>query len=132
VQVERRTIPGETEDQAVAELQRIIDKLSTADETFSATVNAFFVRNPFEARPSSNIVRTLSDSAAQVLGYEPSIVGEMPWMDSALLAEAGIDTVVIGPAGAGAHAHEEWVDLESVSTLALILAQTALNYGNQE
>lgn len=131
LQVERRTVPGETEDQVVAELQRIIDELSTIDETFSATVNAFFVRNPFETTPRSEIFRTLSDSAAQVLGYGPSIVGEMPWMDSSLLAEAGIDTVVIGSAGAGAHAHEEWVDLESVSTLALILAQTALNYGNR-
>ena len=49
-------------------------------------------------------------------------------MDSALLGEAGIDTVVMGPAGAGAHAREEWVDLESVSSLAHILAQTVMNY----
>ena len=128
LQVERRTIPGETEDQVLAELQGIIDHLSAEDETFAATVNSFFVRSPFEASPSSNIVRTLANSAAQILGSEPPFTGEMPWMDSALLAEAGIDTVVMGPAGAGAHAREEWVDLDSVSALAHILAHTILNY----
>ena len=34
-------------------------------------------------------------------------------MDSALFGEVGIPTVVLGPAGAGAHAIEEWVDLDS-------------------
>ena len=128
LQVERRTIPGETEAQAVAELQGIINKLSAEDGSFTATVSSFFVRRPFEASPGSDIVKTLSHSAAQILGFEPSFVGKKPWMDAALLAEAGIDTVVMGPAGAGAHAREEWVDLESVSSLAHILAQTVMNY----
>jgi len=40
------------------------------------------------------------------------VVGDTPWMDSAILAAAGVETVVCGPAGAGAHAAEEWVDLD--------------------
>jgi acetylornithine deacetylase/succinyl-diaminopimelate desuccinylase-like protein len=35
---------------------------------------------------------------------------------------------VIGPAGAGAHAAEEWVDLESVVQLAGVLAEAAIEY----
>jgi acetylornithine deacetylase len=46
-------------------------------------------------------------------------------MDAALMGDAGIDAVVLGPAGAGAHAAEEWVDLESVRQTAEILAKTA-------
>jgi acetylornithine deacetylase len=42
-------------------------------------------------------------------------------MDAALFQAAGIDTVIIGPAGAGAHAAEEWVDISSVVRLADIL-----------
>jgi acetylornithine deacetylase len=49
-------------------------------------------------------------------------------MDSALLAAAGVETVIIGPIGAGAHAEEEWVDLQSLVDLAQILAEAALNY----
>jgi di/tripeptidase len=39
-----------------------------------------------------------------------------------------VETVVMGPAGAGAHAREEWVNVESVVTLAQILAETAIIY----
>jgi acetylornithine deacetylase len=49
-------------------------------------------------------------------------------MDAAFLGAAGIDTVVIGPTGAGAHADEEWVELSSVHRLADILASTAAEY----
>jgi len=55
-------------------------------------------------------------------------VGDTPWMDAALLAAAGVETVVIGPSGAGAHAAEEWVDVESVVKLAGILAEAAIEY----
>jgi acetylornithine deacetylase len=49
-------------------------------------------------------------------------------MDAALLAGAGIETVVIGPAGAGAHAAEEWVDVESCVQLAEVLSRTASDW----
>jgi acetylornithine deacetylase len=50
------------------------------------------------------------------------------WTDAALLAAAGIPTVVFGPIGTGAHAAEEWIDLHSVEQAAAIYAQTALAY----
>ena len=53
-------------------------------------------------------------------------------MDAALLAAAGVETVVIGPSGAGAHAAEEWVDVESVVKLAGILAEAAIEYCGME
>src|SRR3954452_2248174 len=44
VQIERRTIPGEKEAQAVAEVQGVVDRLTAADPNFRATVRPFFVR----------------------------------------------------------------------------------------
>ncbi len=126
--IERRTIPGETESQVVAEIQAILDRLSTLDPTFKATVKSLFVRHPFEVSPGAALVQTLEQTGTKVLGQKPALVGQTPWMDSALLAEAGIETVVMGPVGAGAHAHEEWVDLESLVDLAHILALTAVEY----
>jgi acetylornithine deacetylase len=128
LKVERRTIPGETEAQVVSELQKIIDRLATADSTFKATVNAFCARDPFEVAESAEIVRAVEKTAARVRGISPRHIGQTFWMDSALLAAAGVETVVIGPIGAGAHADEEWVDLQSLVDLAQILAETALNY----
>ena len=51
-------------------------------------------------------------------------------MDAALCAAVGIDTVVIGPVGEGAHAVEEWVDLESCARLAAVLARATGTYGS--
>ena len=47
------------------------------------------------------------------------------WTDAALLAEAGIPTVVYGPSGAGAHATEESVELESLERCSRVYLETA-------
>lgn len=46
-------------------------------------------------------------------------------MDAAFTSAAGIPTVVFGPGGAGAHAIEEYGDVESVERCAAVLIQTA-------
>jgi acetylornithine deacetylase len=127
LQIERRTIPGETESQVIAELQTIVDRLS-ADSTFKATVRPYFVRDAFEVSRDAAIVQTLDRAATKVLGASPNKMGDTPWMDSALLQAAGIETVIFGPTGGGAHAAIEWVELESVAQTASILAETALEF----
>ncbi|HTB12106.1 MAG TPA: ArgE/DapE family deacylase [Bryobacteraceae bacterium] len=128
VKIERRTIPGETEAQAVGEIQQIVDRLRESDSDFHGTVRAFFVRDPFEVSPDAAIVKAVDAAAEKVLGGCPAHIGDTPWMDAALLQAAGVETVVFGATGAGAHADVEWVDLESVEKLAEILAEAALDY----
>ncbi len=126
--VERRTVPGETQQQIVREVQSIIDELSSADPAFSAELRVTLVRDPFEVPIDSPLVKHVERAVQRVTGEEPIHGGQTPWMDAALFAAGGFDTVVIGPAGAGAHAAEEWVDLKSVEVLAGVLAETALEY----
>lgn len=131
LEIERRTIPGETEASALEEIQAIIDALGAEDATFRARVRPLLARGTFEADPASSIVETVKSVAATVLGAPPAVIGEPYWMDAALLADAGIETVVIGPTGAGAHAAREWVDLASVESVATILAHTAAKFCKQ-
>jgi len=128
VKIERRTIPGETEAQAVREIQEIVDKLTASDADFHAAVRAFFVRDPFEVAPGAAIVRAVDAAAERVLGRRAVHIGDTPWMDAALLQAAGVETVVFGGTGAGAHADVEWVELESVEKLGEILAEAAVDY----
>ena len=128
VQIERRTIPGETEAQAVAEVQAIVDALANEDADFRATVRPFFTRDPFEVAEDAAIVQSLDRAVAKVRSRPPAHIGDTPWMDAALLQAAGVETVVCGAAGAGAHADVEWVDVESVVNLAEILAEAAIDY----
>ncbi len=126
--IERRTIPGDTEASVVAEIQTILNRLSAEDPTFQATVNAFFVRDPFEVAPDAPLVQIVEQAATDVLGQAPRHIGETFWADAAFLSTAGIETLMIGPKGGGAHAHEEWVELDSLVELAEILAKAAVEY----
>ena len=128
LQIERRTITGESEAQVVSEIQDILNRLAADDATFQGTVKAFLAREPSEIAPETAIVRTLSQVSMKVLGLRPAHVGMPYWMDTALLSAAGIETVTIGPIGAGAHARVEWVDIQSLIDLAEILVNTAVNY----
>ncbi len=125
LEIERRTVPGETAAQVEAEIAALLDRLRAEDPGFEAEQKTLLVREPFEVAAGSDIVRALEAASAEVLGEAPPHRGEHPWMDSALLAGAGVETVVMGPCGAGAHAAEEWVVLESVERFAEILVGTA-------
>ena len=128
LKIERRTVPGETAAGALAEIQRLADDLAADDPGFEARVECFFAREPFEVAPEAGVVQALAGAAGRVLGQTPRMKGDTPWMDSALLAAAGVETVVFGPTGAGAHETVEWVDVGSVVRCAEILAHTAAAY----
>jgi acetylornithine deacetylase/succinyl-diaminopimelate desuccinylase-like protein len=114
LQAERRTIPGETAELAERELHELVARAGEGDPDFSATVRAPISREPFEVAEDAEIVQVVRRQAAAVLGAEPDLVGVSFWADSALLAAAGIPTVLFGPLGEGAHAEVEWVDVASL------------------
>jgi acetylornithine deacetylase len=128
LQIERRTSPGESVEQATAEIQAIIDQLAADDPTFKASVDATFFRNPFEINADAHIVQVLAEAIQQCTGKSVVHTGQSFWTDAAILADAGMQTVLIGPVGAGLHSKEEWVDIQSVYDLAKILGETAIRY----
>lgn len=124
--VERRTIPGETAEGALAEIEGRLERIGAAGAKLAARVA--LSREPFEAAEDGPLVRALTNGAREALGREPERIGVAYWMDAALLGAAGIETAVFGPAGAGAHEVVEWVDLESVERTAETLARAAIGY----
>jgi acetylornithine deacetylase len=128
LEVEWRSAPDGSVEEATAELQAIIDKLSAQDPTFKATVAPFLNRAGYSLAADAPIVKVLEQATAARLGSPPPHLGAPFWTDAAILAEAGIDTVLMGPTGAGLHSAEEWVDLRSVTDLAAILTDTAIAF----
>ena len=112
VTIERRTIPGETRAQVEGEIIALLDAARAADPEWRGEFRTTFERPPFEVAPDAAIVRATRAAATTVLGAEPPLIGIPAWMDSAILDAVGIPSVIIGPRGEGAHALEEWVDLE--------------------
>jgi acetylornithine deacetylase len=74
------------------------------------------------------VVQAVLRHARERLGSRVAEVGGLGWMDSALLAAAGIPTVVFGPGGEGAHAVVEWADLVQLEQCAEILTAVAADF----
>jgi acetylornithine deacetylase len=110
---ERRTIPGETAADALAELESTVARAAERVPELQAAVRITLAREPFEISEDEEIVALVKRHAGR-----DGVVGVPFWTDAALLQAAGIPTVVFGPAGEGAHADVEWVDLESVERCA--------------
>jgi acetylornithine deacetylase len=86
-----------------------------------------FSGEAFETPADHEIVQLLRRHAAT------DLTGVPYWADSALLSAAGIPTVLFGPAGAGAHATVEWVDVSSVERVRDVLVAVAREFcGSRE
>ena len=120
LQIERRTLPGDSDAQIEAELRGLLEGLEARDPEFRATARRLAFRPPYEISPDAPIAAAAAEAIQEVTGAV-EFSGMSAWTDTALLAEAGIPGVVFGPRGRGLHGAEEYVELESVRACAEVL-----------
>jgi acetylornithine deacetylase len=77
-------------------------------------------RDPLPAEPDHPFVELVGQRCGS-----RDYVGALFWTDAALIAGAGIPTVLFGPAGEGAHAVVEWVDLASLDRVREVIGRVA-------
>ena len=111
---ERRTIPGETVEQVERELRGIAG---------DAALRIVAAREPYEAPAGDPFVELVLRAADA-----GEAAGAAFWTDAALIGAAGIPVVVYGPAGAGAHAAVEWVDLSSLERVREVVGRVAAEW----
>jgi len=111
---ERRTIPGES----TADVERELRELAG-----DATVRVIASRDPYEAPREHHFVALV----ARIAGTH-ELHGAPFWTDAALVAAAGIPTVLYGPSGDGAHAEVERVDLASLERVRDVIARIAVEW----
>lgn len=111
---EWRTLPGDDPGAALREAVR--------RSGVEAELRLTYEGDPFETSAEAEIVEIVRRHA----GTE--IAGLGFWADSAQLAAKGVPTVLFGPEGAGAHASDEWVDLDSARRVQDVLVATALDF----
>ena len=125
LQVERRTVPGETGETFRREIEAILDALREEDAEFSGSMELTFSRSPYEIPTSSPVPLALA-RAAREHGLDAPAVGLSCGTDAAILDAAAIPSVLFGPGGAGLHSAEEYVIVEDVITCRDVLAELAL------
>jgi acetylornithine deacetylase len=123
LQVERRTLPGESTAQVLDEMRKVI--AASGEE---ATVRLLLDRPSLVCPREARIAECVRQAATKINGRAPEEAGVAFWMDAALFAAAGMETVNYGATGAGAHKAVEWADLDSVVKCAGVLAETARTF----
>ena len=124
LEYERRTIAGEGAGTALREAEEILRSLRDEDAEFEGTARLTFARPPYELTAGHPLPSRL---AAAANGRAADVgVGMSFWTDAAILAHAGIPTVLFGPGGAGLHSVEEYVRVDDVLACRDALAELAM------
>jgi len=121
LRVDRRTLPGQTADDALASLRRRIEAIGDPELRYEIGVEVFGEASEIDpAHPWAQVVRAAVES---VRGQRPPVCG-MPFMtDTRFVRAAGIPAVVCGPGLLEcAHAHDEWVGLDALADAATLYA----------
>src|SRR5215213_8672225 len=126
--IDRRLIPGETQESAVAEIVATLDDLAKQDPAFRYEFDVDPLKNYIPANitdDSSPIVQALRASITTVTGQEPEyFVAWAGATDGRFYRQAGIDTVGYGPGGENAHGANEAVLIDDLVTQARVYVET--------
>jgi acetylornithine deacetylase len=127
LQLERRTIVGETDEDARQDVEQMLADLTLDDPEFVGRVSLTFARPPYELASEHALPQALAHAAATTYARQLTTpMGAMSfWTDAAILAGAGIPSVLFGPGGAGLHSQEEYVNVADVTACRDTLRQLA-------
>lgn len=125
LRMERRTVTGESGEDAAKELHGILASLASEDREFEAEARLTFARPAYEIPAGHPLPGAIADALASE-GLPAETVGMSFWTDAAVLGSAGIPTVLFGPGGAGLHGREEYVIVADVIACRDVLARLAL------
>jgi acetylornithine deacetylase len=130
LQLERRTVSGEDGKLVRAEIEAILTRLRAADASFAASSRLITARPPYRVSDDASIVTAMT-SVLSARGLNATPTGMSFWTDAAILAGAGIPSVIFGPGGAGLHSVEEYVRVADVETCRDVLVDVALKMSSE-
>ena len=123
IEVDRRSIPGETTEGILAQMEEAIGLAKERFPDLAASVEVMFAGRPFETDESSPIVATVSGAIERVTGRRAELIGFRGASDARFMADAGAPTVVLGPGDiATAHTAREHIGLDELRDCAAIYA----------
>jgi acetylornithine deacetylase len=125
LRIERRTIPGETDNTAIDEVTGACERVRARHPELDASVRLIAAQEPSDVAQDAMVVRTL-ERALKAEAMPVTIEGLSAWTDAALLNAAGIPAVCFGPGDiALAHAAEEFVPVEEIEKATAVLQRVA-------
>jgi acetylornithine deacetylase len=128
VRIERRTLPGESADDALTEVQEACARVRHAGVPLQAHTLLQFAQGPSDVAEDAPIVRALA-RAMDASGEEVRMEGLSAWTDAALLNDAGIPAICYGPGDISlAHSATEWVPVAEIERATAVLERLVRNW----
>ncbi|MEK9499728.1 ArgE/DapE family deacylase [Gaopeijia maritima] len=128
VVVERRTLPGESPEAVLREIEGVADRVRARHPDLAFEARVVMDRPGTEVARSHALVTGLTAALAEC-GETARVEPMTAWVDGALLNEAGTPAVCFGPGSiAQAHAEDEWVDPDEVERCAGVLITFARSF----
>jgi acetylornithine deacetylase/succinyl-diaminopimelate desuccinylase family protein len=128
VTVDRRLIPGETKESAVADIRAVLDAVAAEDADFRYELTVDPKGDYIPANitdEQSPLVQAFQESVRVVTATEPEyFVAWAGATDGRFYRQVGIDTVGFGPGGENAHGANEAVYIDDLVTQAKVYAET--------
>jgi acetylornithine deacetylase len=122
LELERRTIPGESAATLRQEIEAILTACQASDPDFRASFEIGLERQPLETPKDAAVLEVMQRHVGS------KVAGASFWADAALMQASGIDTVMLGVVGAGAHAALEWAEVRSIERLTETLTALIAEY----
>ena len=122
-EVDRRTIPGETEESVTATLAAAIELAKERFPEIDASIELAFSALPFEVPADARVVKEAFESVAEARGSATTIMGFRGASDARFLADTGADVILCGPGQIElAHTATESIDLAELNDGAVAYA----------
>ena len=136
IQVDRRTVPGESYDSAVAELTALVSEVERTMPGVTGTVSRVpggmrtLEHGPALIDETHSLSRAAATAIEHVTGRRDPPTSFPAWTDASLLSNfASIPCVIVGPGDLSlAHSPRESVPLAEVRDAARIYAKTAVDF----
>jgi acetylornithine deacetylase len=130
--IERRTLPGESEKNALKEVTDACAAVRITHPQLDARVTLSTAQAPSDVALDAPIVARLR-AALEREGVPVRVEGLSAWTDAALLNEAGVPTICFGPGDiALAHAAEEFVQIEEIDVATRVLARVVGDWSRSD
>ena len=127
--LDRRILPGATEESTEAEIRARIDSAGIADLRYRFELDTFGEAS--EMDPAEAWVAQVGEAVKRATGEQPSVIGMSFTTDARFVRnQAGIPTVVCGPGSIDqAHGNDEFVAVDRLVDAAVAFAELMTSFG---
>jgi len=122
------TNPGETLADRLRSIDAVIARTREVHPTLDAEVIVRLENEPFVAEGHEALLEAFDGATEEVTGAPAARDSKNTWTDASIMQSARIPTIVAGADGGGMHAIDEWVSLESLGQLVLVLEGTCRRF----